>query len=373
MKKIIAGLVCGAVMLAGFIPAAFAVSSASVSMQATSDQAATTLNLSDSAQEVTAVSLSFQVNVTAGSSEKASVWFAFDSGLPANIQEYRYNAQTGRLTLYLSGKDALFQQDSTLLGSIKASTQDATGLTVSVQPISDSLKLVNTSSEVMNAPAIDTGSVVQLVVGEGGENNAAKVDFTALANAVATAEAKNAAEYTTDSWNALQAALRSAKAVLAAADSTQESVDAATNALNAAIQGLAAAGGSSSGNSSGGTGTAPTTPTTPTPGGVNTVTTPANNPAGAASSSANKKPASSGSSSSAASSSESKSEAPSSTSASSSAPASESAAPAQSGSNAEAAQAQPTGNIANTIMIGVIILLVIAIIGVGIAIVRKRR
>lgn len=371
MKKIIAGLVCGAVMLAGFIPAAFAVSSASVSMQATSDQAATTLNLSDSAQEVTAVSLSFQVNVTAGSSEKASVWFAFDSGLPANIQEYRYNAQTGRLTLYLSGKDALFQQDSTLLGSIKASTQDATGLTVSVQPISDSLKLVNTSSEVMNAPAIDTGSVVQLVVGEGGENNAAKVDFTALANAVATAEAKNAAEYTTDSWNALQAALRSAKAVLAAADSTQESVDAATNALNAAIQGLVAAGGSSSGNSSG-TGTAPTTPTTPTPGGVNTVTTPANNPAGAASS-ANKKPASSGSSSSAASSSESKSEAPSSTSASSSAPASESAAPAQSGSNAEAAQAQPTGNIANTIMIGVIILLVIAIIGVGIAIVRKRR
>lgn len=371
MKKIIAGLVCGAVMLAGFIPAAFAVSSASVSMQATSDQAATTLNLSDSAQEVTAVSLSFQVNVTAGSSEKASVWFAFDSGLPANIQEYRYNAQTGRLTLYLSGKNALFQQDSTLLGSIKASTQDTTGLTVSVQPISDSLKLVNTSSEVMNAPAIDTGSVVQLVVGEGGENNAAKVDFTALANAVATAEAKNAAEYTTDSWNALQAALRSAKAVLAAADSTQESVDAATNALNAAIQGLVAASGSSSGNSSG-TGTAPTTPTTPTPGGVNTVTTPANNPAGAASS-ANKKPASSGSSSSAASSSESKSEAPSSTSASSSAPASESAAPAQSGSNAEAAQAQPTGNIANTIMIGVIILLVIAIIGVGIAIVRKRR
>lgn len=371
MKKIIAGLVCGAVMLAGFIPAAFAVSSASVSMQATSDQAATTLNLSDSAQEVTAVSLSFQVNVTAGSSEKASVWFAFDSGLPANIQEYRYNAQTGRLTLYLSGKNALFQQDSTLLGSIKASTQDAAGLTVSVQPISDSLKLVNTSSEVMNAPAIDTGSVVQLVVGEGGENNAAKVDFTALANAVATAEAKNAAEYTTDSWNALQAALRSAKAVLAAADSTQESVDAATNALNAAIQGLVAAGGSSSGNSSG-TGTAPTTPTTPTPGGVNTVTTPANNPAGAASS-ANKKPASSGSSSSAASSSESKSEAPSSTSASSSAPASESTAPAQSGSNAEATQAQPTGNIANTIMIGVIILLVIAIIGVGIAIVRKRR
>lgn len=371
MKKIIAGLVCGAVMLAGFIPAAFAVSSASVSMQATSDQAATTLNLSDSAQEVTAVSLSFQVNVTAGSSEKASVWFAFDSGLPANIQEYRYNAQTGRLTLYLSGKNALFQQDSTLLGSIKASTQDATGLTVSVQPISDSLKLVNTSSEVMNAPAIDTGSVVQLVVGEGGENNAAKVDFTALANAVATAEAKNAAEYTTDSWNALQAALRSAKAVLAAADSTQESVDAATNALNAAIQGLVAAGGSSSGNSSG-TGTTPTTPTTPTPGGVNTVTTPANNPAGAASS-ANKKPASSGSSSSAASSSESKSEAPSSTSASSSAPASESTAPAQSGSNAEVAQAQPTGNIANTIMIGVIILLVIAIIGVGIAIVRKRR
>lgn len=372
MKKLIAGFVCGAVMLAGFIPAAFAVSSASVSMEATSDQAATTLNLSDSAQEITAVSLSFQVNVAAGSGEKANVWFAFDGGLPANIQEYRYNAETGRLTLYLSGRDTLFQQNSTLLGSIKASTDDGTGLTLSVEPISDSLQLVNTAHESISAPAMDGNSIVQLVVGSGGENAQPKVDFTALANAIAAAEAKNAAQYTAASWNTLQSALRSAKTVLASADSTQQSVDSATNALNAAIQGLVAAGSDSSANSST---TTPTTPTTPsTGGGVPTVTTPANNPTAGASSST-KKPASSGaSSSSKAASSESKATSSSKeTASSSSAPASVSTAPAQSDSTAETTQAQPTGNIANTIMIGVIVLLVIAIIGVGIAIVRKRR
>ena len=258
MKKLIAGLVCGAVMLAGFLPAAFAVSSASVSMQASAEQAAATLNLSNSAQEITAVSLSFQVNVTSGTSDKTSVWFAFDNSLPANIQEYRYNASTGRLTLYLSGKDALFKENSSLLGNIKASSQEG-GVTLSVEPIADSLKLVNTAHETMNAPTMDGSGAVELVVGDGGENAKPKVDFTALANAIASAESKDASQYTTESWNALQAALRSAKAVLASADSTQESVDSATNALNAAIHGLVSVN-----NGSGSSSSAPTTPTNPT-------------------------------------------------------------------------------------------------------------
>ena len=376
MKKLIAGLVCGAVMLAGFLPAAFAVSSASVSMQASAEQAAATLNLSNSAQEITAVSLSFQVNVTSGTSDKTSVWFAFDNSLPANIQEYRYNASTGRLTLYLSGKDALFKENSSLLGNIKASSQEG-GVTLSVEPIADSLKLVNTAHETMNAPTMDGSGAVELVVGDGGENAKPKVDFTALANAIASAESKDASQYTTESWNALQAALRSAKAVLASADSTQESVDSATNALNAAIHGLVSVNNGSGSSSSAPTTptnpTNPTTPTNPSTGGnqIVTVTTSAAKP-----SASSKKPTSSSSSSSSSDASGSSQ----STASSSKKPASSSAASSETGASSQNTannETKPKNNdaIVNTIMMVVIGLLVIAIIGIGIAIViaRKRR
>lgn len=373
MKKLIAGLMCGAVMLAGFLPAAFAVSSASVSMQASAEQAAATLNLSNSAQEITAVSLSFQVNVTSGTSDKTSVWFAFDNSLPANIQEYRYNASTGRLTLYLSGKDALFKENSSLLGNIKASSQEG-GVTLSVEPIADSLKLVNTAHETMNAPTMDGSGAVELVVGDGGENAKPKVDFTALANAIASAESKDASQYTTESWNALQAALRSAKAVLASADSTQESVDSATNALNAAIHGLVSVNNGSGSSSSAPTTPAnPTNPTNPSTGGnqVVTVTTSAAKP-----SASSKKPTSSSSSSSSSEASGSSQ----STASSSKKPASSSAASSETGASSQNTannETKPKNNdaIVNTIMMVVIGLLVIAIIGIGIAIViaRKRR
>ncbi len=373
MKKLIAGLVCGAVMLAGFLPAAFAVSSASVSMQASAEQAAATLNLSNSAQEITAVSLSFQVNVTSGTSDKTSVWFAFDNSLPANIQEYRYNASTGRLTLYLSGKDALFKENSSLLGNIKASSQEG-GVTLSVEPIADSLKLVNTAHETMNAPTMDGSGAVELVVGDGGENAKPKVDFTALANAIASAESKDASQYTTESWNALQAALRSAKAVLASADSTQESVDSATNALNAAIHGLVSVNnGSGSSSPAPTTPTNPTNPTNPSTGGnqVVTVTSSAVKP-----SASSKKPTSSSSSSSSSDASGSSQ----STASSSKKPASSSAASSETGASSQNTannETKPKNNdaIVNTIMMVVSGLLVIAIIGIGIAIfiARKRR
>lgn len=371
MKKLIAGLVCGAVMLAGFLPAAFAVSSASVSMQASAEQAAATLNLSNSAQEITAVSLSFQVNVTSGTSDKTSVWFAFDNSLPANIQEYRYNASTGRLTLYLSGKDALFKENSSLLGNIKASSQEG-GVTLSVEPIADSLKLVNTAHETMSAPTMDGSGAVELVVGDGGENAKPKVDFTALANAIASAESKDASQYTTESWNALQAALRSAKAVLASADSTQESVDSATNALNAAIHGLVSVNNGSGSSSSAPTTPAnPTNPTNPSTGGNQVVT--ATTSAAKPSASSKKPPSSSSSSSSSDASGSSQS-----TASSSKKPASSSAASSETGASSQNTannETKPKNNdaIVNTIMMVVIGLLVIAIIGIGIAIVIARK
>ena len=63
------------------------------------------------------------------------------------------------------------------------------------------------------------------------------IDTTSLAKAISDAEALKEADYTADSWKAMQTALTNAKSVLEAKES-QTAVDEATNTLNSAIKGL---------------------------------------------------------------------------------------------------------------------------------------
>ncbi len=75
------------------------------------------------------------------------------------------------------------------------------------------------------------------------------IDTSELEAAITDAEAKTQSRYTASTWSAMQTALAEAKAALAAA-TTQDEIDAATEALNAAIDALRTR--SSSGGSSGG-------------------------------------------------------------------------------------------------------------------------
>ena len=65
----------------------------------------------------------------------------------------------------------------------------------------------------------------------------AEIDTSSLAKAISDAEALKEADYTADSWKALQSALTNAKNVLEAKES-QTKVDDAANTLNNAIKGL---------------------------------------------------------------------------------------------------------------------------------------
>lgn len=87
-----------------------------------------------------------------------------------------------------------------------------------------------------SAPTIDAP-----VVNDGGQKPA-KTDKSKLKDAIAKAEKLNAADYESASWNALTAALESAKRVDADATAQQGQIDDATAALLAAIDGLRKAG-----------------------------------------------------------------------------------------------------------------------------------
>ncbi len=65
-----------------------------------------------------------------------------------------------------------------------------------------------------------------------------KLDTSRLEKAIADAKALKEADYTADSWKALQSALSDAQKALEAKES-QEAVDNATNSLNKAIKALA--------------------------------------------------------------------------------------------------------------------------------------
>lgn len=137
MKKLLATLLLGAALTVGALPAAAAGTDGTVTMQPEGDRAAVTLSVPEGAdQDATALRLSFQVE---GGDAAAS--FLFDEELTATVQQYRFDAATGVLTLYLAGADPLLQEGSAELGELCLSA--GRGATATVRVVEDSLELVN--------------------------------------------------------------------------------------------------------------------------------------------------------------------------------------------------------------------------------------
>ena len=67
--------------------------------------------------------------------------FDFSDTLQSSVQQYRYNAETGRLTVYLSGTKPIFTDGSATLGTIRLDS--AKSAAASVRVGEDSLRLVN--------------------------------------------------------------------------------------------------------------------------------------------------------------------------------------------------------------------------------------
>lgn len=135
MKKYLATLLF-AVLLA--FPAAAQGTGDAVVMTSQGDRATVTVTLpQNEASGVTSLSLSFDVQ----KGTEGSVQFDFSDTLQSSVQQYRYNAETGRLTVYFSGTKPIFTDGSATLGTIRLDS--AKSAAASVRVGEDSLKLVN--------------------------------------------------------------------------------------------------------------------------------------------------------------------------------------------------------------------------------------
>ena len=146
-------------------------------------------------------------------------------------------ADYANATQALNDAVAGLKADLTALEAAIATAEltDTTGMTAeSVQALADAITAAqaitadNTPAEVAAAKAELDNAIAGL-----------KADLTALEAVIATADSKNLADYTTETANALTAALNAAKAITA--DNTPAEVAAAKDALQTAIENLVSA------------------------------------------------------------------------------------------------------------------------------------
>ena len=125
-----------------------------MTLTATDGGASVRLDLpADTVQGVKALRLRFAVE----SADPVEADFAFDSALPGSVQQYRYDAATGTMTVYVAGGRELLPQGAASLGSIQVDVP--AGGTATVHLVENSLELVNGAFGRTEAPAVGNVSV----------------------------------------------------------------------------------------------------------------------------------------------------------------------------------------------------------------------
>lgn len=162
MKKLFATLLLGSMMAA----AALAVSAeegGAVVLTPSTDGAQVSLNLpSDTTQDITTMRLSLTVT----SSDPLNAQFVFDDAIESSVREYRYDADSGRLNVYLSGRSTLFADGALDLGQVQLTTRDGKPAQATLTVGEDAVQLVNAAFGTPDRPEITQVSTEVTVGGD---------------------------------------------------------------------------------------------------------------------------------------------------------------------------------------------------------------
>lgn len=186
------------------------------------DQDAVSVKIPDEAarQGVTALRLSVYVQGEAPS-------FAFTGGWA--VQEARYNAATGILSLYVASESQLFSGETLALGTVSGGTLG--------KPVPDSLELARGDGTVPTTPPPQPEPPAP----EEPPTDQPKPDFSALDQLLQQAAGYSQSAYTADSYALLQHAVTQAQALRGRDDATAEEIAQAKLALENAIGSLVVA------------------------------------------------------------------------------------------------------------------------------------
>lgn len=249
MKKYLATLLF-AVLLA--FPAAAQGTGDAVVMTSQGDRATVTVTLpQNEASGVTSLSLSFDVQ----KGTEGSVQFDFSDTLQSSVQQYRCNAETGRLTVYLSGTKPIFTDGSATLGTIRLDS--AKSAAASVRVGEDSLKLVNAAFGSTAAQITEQSVDLAVTVDDGTPESPSEPETPVLPETPDSSESAGAGQTTSgESHSSASAASSAGTAKPSAssrpadsdsgsdpADSSQASSVSSAGASSSAAQSVSEAGG----------------------------------------------------------------------------------------------------------------------------------
>lgn len=171
-------------------------------------------------------------------------WTITLTALGYNDVTYRFQATDENIVKASKGEKITITELEAAIAKAEALTEsDYTAeswasMQMELQEAKDELKNPKTQATVDEAVSHLNAAVEALVKAEGDKKEEpAAVDTSSLEKVISDAAALKEADYTADSWKALQSALTDAKSALNAKES-QEKVDKATDKLNSAIKAL---------------------------------------------------------------------------------------------------------------------------------------
>ncbi len=140
VKKLIQGVgVTAACLQLALLPAKAADPAVSLTKEENGNNFRADLELTENlkSKDVVSLQLSFEVDKKPS---KDDIQFEFNEGIPSQVKTYRYDPEEGRLNIYISGNQKLFESDTLTLGTVVLSDkiENAT-----VHVVKDSFVIVN--------------------------------------------------------------------------------------------------------------------------------------------------------------------------------------------------------------------------------------
>lgn len=156
MKKTIISFLTSVVVLSMLIITPAKATENTVDFATQNGQVVVTLNITDTNKEAMSLKASFQIKALTGEINDGDVQFLFDESIQSVVKEYRYNS--GVLSIYISGKQDLFENQQVKLGIIDVNLTDDTKVEISL--VEESIEYV--SSTYAKDELAATSSSVQL-------------------------------------------------------------------------------------------------------------------------------------------------------------------------------------------------------------------
>lgn len=124
----------------------------------------------EGSDEILSLQLAVKIETKQGDAKQNKISFVFDDSITSTVKTFRYNEDTGILTLYISGSQNLYEKETLALGKVVLDSDAKEGVTASASVVEDSLKLVNAAFN-MQETDLTVQESVELVVGSGGKEN----------------------------------------------------------------------------------------------------------------------------------------------------------------------------------------------------------